>query len=159
VNYELVRTLRFQTTLDWAKTSASQDKKRGIEIINLQRTAVESDLGKKYIATQSCKIEKLPPTNIKNYSLSALSIFQKKKGFKIIKTITHTDGLLQLTYAIGYWAYYVDDAHVLHKLIIVHGIHKNGNGVQFFIDCPDTIFLQLEEEITAEIRTLSFLYP
>ena len=157
INYELARTLRFQTTSEWIKSSASQDKKRGIEIINFQRSAVESDSGKKYIATQSCKIEKIPATNIKTYSLSALTPFQKKKGFRIIKTITHTDGLLPLDYAIGYWAYYTDDTNVLHRLIIVHGIHQNGNGVQFFIDCPDTVFSQLEEEITAEIRTLAFL--
>ena len=157
IQYELVRTLRFQTTSDWVKTSASQDKKRGIEIVNLQRSAIESVLGKKYTATQSCKIERISPTNIKSYSLSALSVFQKKKDFRIAKTITHTDGLLQLTYAIGYWAYYLDDANILHRLIIVHGIHQNGNGMQFFIDCPDEVFVKLEAEITDEIRTLTFL--
>lgn len=157
IQYELMRTLHFQTTSDWIKSSALQDKKRGVEIISLQRTAIQSDSGKKYIATQSCKIERIPPTTIKSYSLSALSVFQKKKDFRIAKTITHTDGLLQLTYAIGYWAYYVDNANILHRLIIVHGIHQNANGMQFFIDCPDEVFLQLEAEITDEIRTLMFL--
>ena len=154
---DLLHTVRYQTTADWVKKSFSLDKKRAIEIVNFQRAPIAADSNKKYIPTQSCKVEKMSPTDIRTYSLSSLKIFQQKKDFKILKTITHTDGLLQLTYAIGYWATYMDDSNVLHKLIIVHGIHPNGKGLQFFIDCPNAIFSNLEEEITAQVRSLTFI--
>lgn len=153
---ELGHILVYQSTGDWTKTSFYQDKKRGVEIINFERKAIQTDSGKTYAATQSCKVEPARATDIKNYSLSSLGFFQKKKDFKITKTFTHSDGMLQLSYAVGYWASYVDDSNVLHKVIIVHAIHPKGNGVQFFIDCPDVIFAELEEEITAQVRSLQY---
>jgi hypothetical protein len=154
---DILHVVRYQTTADWTKKSFSLDKKREIEVVNYQRVPIDTDSNKQYIPTQSCKVEKMSPTDIKTYSLSSLKIFQQKRDFKILKTITHTDGLLQLTYAIGYWATYTDEANVPHKLIIVHGIHPNGKGLQFFIDCPNVIFPILEEEITAQIRSLTFI--
>lgn len=151
---ELGRTIQYQSTADWVKTSFYQDKKKGVEILNYERKAVETEANKRFVATQACKTEPARGVDIKTYSLASLAFFQKKKDFKILKTITHTDGLLQITYAIGYWAAYIDDAGIPHKVIIVHGIHPNGNGFQFFIDCPEPVFVTLEEEITAQVRSL-----
>lgn len=148
-------TIQYQSSADWTRTSSYQDKKRGIEIVNFERKPIQTDSGKAFAATQSCKIEP-GRADIKNYSLNSLAFFQKKKGFKITKTFTHSDGMLQLSYAVGYWASYVDDSNILHKVVIVHGIHPKGFGVQFFIDCPDAIFYELEEEITAQIRSIQY---
>ena len=57
----------------------------------------------------------------------------------------------------GYWAYYTDENDIIHKVVIIHGIHPNGFGFQFFIDCPKDIFPKLEQEITAQIRSIRFL--
>jgi hypothetical protein len=151
---ELGHTIKYQSTADWVKTSFYQDKKKGVEILNYERKAVETEANKRFVATQACKTEPARGADIKTYSLSSLGFFQKKKDFKIIKTITHTDGLLQISYAIGYWAIYTDDTGISHKVIIIHGIHPNGNGFQFFIDCPEPVFVTLEEEITAQVRSL-----
>ena len=151
---ELGRTIQYQSTADWVKTSFYQDKKKGVEILNYERKAVETEAKKRYVATQACKTEPARGADIKTYSLTSLAFFQKKKDFKILKTITHTDGLLQISYAIGYWAVYTDDTGVVHKVIIIHGIHPNGKGFQFFVDCPEPVFVTLEEEITAQVRSL-----
>lgn len=153
---EVGNTLQYQSSAEWTKTTSYQDKKRSIEIVNFERKPIQTDSGKTLAATQSCKVEPARGTDIKNYSLNSLAFFQKKKGFKISKTFTHSDGLLQLSYAVGYWATYLDDSNVLHKVVIVHGIHPKGFGIQFFIDCPDAVFAVLEEEIAAQIRSLQY---
>lgn len=151
------QTITFKATDKWSKTTSHIDKKRNIQVYNFSREAITSDSGGVYIATKSCLVEKIIPTTIKNYSLASLAAFKKKKDFKIVKTITSSDGLLRLPYAIGYWAFYLDEKDVKHRLIIINGIHPASRGLQFFIDCPEPIFLQLEGEITAEIRSLKFL--
>ena len=153
---EVGRIIQYQSSGDWIKTSFYQDKKRSIEIVNFERKGIQTDSSKTYVATQSCKVEPAVGKDIKSYSLSSLGFFQKKNDFKITKTFTHSDGMLQLSYAVGYWANYTDDSGLLHKLIIVHGIHPKGYGIQFFIDCPDVIFSVLEEEITAQIRSIQY---
>jgi len=153
---ELGNAIHYQSTSDWTKTSSYQDKKRGVEIVNFERKPIKTDSGKTFAATQSCKVEPARGADIKNYSLNSLAFFQKKNSFKITKTFTHSDGMLQLSYAVGYWATYLDESNVLHKVVIVHGIHPKGYGIQFFIDCPEAIFSNMEEEITAQIRSLQY---
>lgn len=157
LTYTYAQTITYKATEKWSKTTSHIDKKRNIQVYNFAREAITSDSGGVYIATKSCLVEKILPTTIKNYSLASLSAFQKKKDFRIFKTITSSDGLLRLPYAIGYWAFYVDENDVKHRLIIINGIHPASRGLQFFIDCPEPIFLQLEGEITTEIRSLKFL--
>lgn len=153
---ELGNAVQYQTSAEWTITSSHLDKKRGVEVVNFERKAIQTDSGKAFAATQSCKTEPARGADIKNYSLNSLGFFQKKNGFNIAKTFTHSDGMLQLSYAVGYWASYLDESNVLHKVVIVHGIHPKGFGVQFFIDCPEAIFLVLEEEITAQVRSIQY---
>jgi hypothetical protein len=157
IPYTYAQTVTFKTTEAWSKTNSVINKKRNIQVYNFERDPITSDSGGVFIATQSCLVEKILPTSIKNYSLASLTSFKTKKDFKIVKVITRSDGLLQLPYSIGYWAFYLDENDVKHRLIIINGIHPASRGLQFFIDCPEPIFLQLEKEITAEIRTLKFL--
>ena len=91
---DVLQTVRYQTTTDWIKKTCTLDKKREVEFVNFQRRPIGADSNKNYIPTQACKVEKMPPTDIKTYSISSLKIFQQKKDFKILKTITHTDGKL-----------------------------------------------------------------
>ncbi|MBC7451325.1 MAG: hypothetical protein H7259_07525, partial [Cytophagales bacterium] len=126
-------------------------------ILNFQRTELILASGKKCIPTESCLVENVRSTDIKNYSTSSLVVFQKQRNFKILKIITHTDGVLTIPYAIGYWAVYTDDKEVSHKVIIIHALNNRGKGLQFLIDCPEEGFAGLEEEITGIIRSLSFL--
>ncbi len=151
------RTVQYQITADWTKTSSTYDKKQGVEVVNYQRSPIKTDSAKIFVLTQSCKVENARNTTIKAYSLASLGMFQKADGFKITKTFTHTDGLLQIPYTVGYWAVYTDKNNILHKVVIVHGIHSNGKGFQFFIDCPAPVFEQSEVEITDQVRSLRFL--
>ncbi|ABG60947.1 hypothetical protein [Cytophaga hutchinsonii] len=157
VTVSVKRTIQYQTTADWTKTSSTYDKKQGIEVVNYQRSPIKTDSTNTFIVTQSCKVENARGASIKAYSLASLSMFQKADGFKITKTFTHTDGLLQIPYTVGYWAVYTDKNKTQHKVVIIHGIHSNGNGFQFFIDCPAPVFEQSEVEITAQVSSLKLL--
>lgn len=157
ITVSVSRTIQYQTTADWVKASSTYDKKQGTEVVNYQRTPIKTDSNKTFVLTQSCKVENARGATIKSYSLASLSMFQKADGFKITKTFTHTDGLLQIPYTVGYWAIYTDKNNILHKVVIIHGIHPNGNGFQFFIDCPAPVFEQSEVEITAQVSSLRLL--
>ena len=63
---EVLQCVRYQTTSDWVKSSSTVDKKRGFEIVNFQRNPIKTDSTKKLIATQACKVERIPQTNIQN---------------------------------------------------------------------------------------------
>lgn len=151
------RTIQYTTTSEWAKVSSTSDKKQGVEAVNYQRSPIQDDSGRTFVLTQSCKVEHARGATIKSYSIASLKMFQQATDFKITKTFTHTDGLLQIPYTIGYWAVYTDKNNMPHKVVIIHGIHSNGNGFQFFIDCPNAVFDQSEEEITAQVRSLTLL--
>jgi len=154
---EVGNTLQYQITREWSELSDFKDKRTGTEFINFQRTPIQIDSVKSFIVTQSCKVENARGANIKTYSVARLGMFQQKKNFRIIKTFTRSDGLLQVPYSVGYWAYYTDESDILHKVVIIHGIHSNGFGFQFFIDCTNDQFPMLEEEITAQVRSIHFL--
>jgi len=154
---EVGNTVQYEITREWSETSDFKDKRTGTEFINFQRVPIQIDSVTSFIVTQSCKVENARGANIKTYSIARLSMFQKKKDFRIVKTFTRSDGLLQVPYSVGYWAFYTDESDIIHKIVIIHGIHSNGFGFQFFIDCTNDQFSLLEEEITAQIRSIHFL--
>ena len=148
----------YKLITDWSKTSSQQDKKRGLEIVSYSRKEFTLTSGKKIAPTQSCIIESVRNSDIKSYSSANLAFFKKQTDFKIQKIITHNDGLLSMPYAIGYWATYLDAKGIMHKVIIVHALNSNkGVGLQFFIDCPEDGFSDLETEITDIIRSIQFI--
>lgn len=154
---EVAGTIQFQIPMEWTQISDFKDKRTGTEFINFQRIPIHIDSLKLFVVTQSCKVENARGANIKAYSVPRLAMFQKKKDFKIVKTFTNSDGLLKVAYSIGYWAYYTDENNIIHKIVIIHGIHPNGFGFQFFIDCPKDVFPALEQEITTQISSIRFL--
>ncbi|WP_018341582.1 hypothetical protein [Cytophaga aurantiaca] len=149
--------VQYQISMEWTEISDFKDKRTGTEFINFQRIPIQTDTAKLFVVTQSCKVENARGAGIKAYSVPRLEMFKKKKDFKIVKTFTNSDGLLKVAYSIGYWAYYTDENNIVHKIVIIHGIHKNGFGFQFFIDCPKDVFPALEQEITAQISSIKFL--
>lgn len=155
---EVAGIVQYQIAMEWTEISDFKDKRTGTEFINFQRIPIQtySDSAK-FIVTHSCKVENARGANIKAYSVPRLAMFQKKKDFKIVKTFTNSDGLLKVPYSVGYWAYYTDENNIIHKIVIIHGIHRNGFGFQFFIDCPKDVFPALEQEITAQISSIRFL--
>jgi len=155
---EVAGIIQYQIAMEWTEISNFKDKRIGTEFINFQRIPIQtySDSAK-FIVTHSCKVENARGAGIRAYSLPRLAMFQKKKDFKIVKTFTNSDGLLKVAYSIGYWAYYTDENNIIHKIVIIHGIHPNGFGFQFFIDCPKNVFPALEQEITAQISSIRFL--
>jgi len=152
------KAVSYKQSIDWSKTSSQQDKKRGLEIITYTRKEFSLTSGKKIAPTQSCIVESVRNSDIKSYSSANLAFFKKQTDFKIQKIITHNDGLLSIPYAIGYWATYSDAKGIIHKVIIVHALNSNkGIGLQFFIDCPEDGFSDLETEITDIIRSIQFI--
>ena len=154
---KVANTVQYQISNQWNETSDFKDKRTGTEFINFQRGPMQIDSVKSCIVTQSCKVENARGANIRTYSLARIGMFQKQKDFRVMKIITNTDGLLQVPYSVGFWALYTDENDIVHKVIIIHGIHPNGFGFQFFIDCPKDIFPALEQEITDQVRSISFL--
>ncbi len=150
-------TVQYEISSVWSETSDFKDKRTGTEFINFQRKPVQVDSVQSFIVTQACKVENARGADIRTYSMARIGMFQKKKDFRIVKTITNTDGVLQVPYSIGFWAFYTDENDVVHRVIIVHGIHSTGFGFQFFIDCPNPVFSSLEQEITAQLRSIRFL--
>jgi len=155
---EVAGIIQYQIAMEWTEISDFKDKRTGTEFINFQRIPIQtySDSAK-FIVTHSCKVENARGANIRAYSVPRLAMFQKKKDFKIVKTFTNSDGLLKVAYSVGYWAYYTDENNIIHKIVIIHGIHPNGFGFQFFIDCPKDVFPALEQEITTQISSIRFL--
>jgi hypothetical protein len=152
------KAVSYKQSSDWSRTSSQQDKKRGLEIITYTRKEFTLSSGKKIAPTQSCIVESVRNSDIKSYSSANLVFFKKQTNFKIQKIITHNDGLLSIPYAIGYWASYLDAKGIMHKVIIIHALNSNkGIGLQFFIDCPEDGFADLETEITDIIRSVQFI--
>lgn len=154
---EVAEILQYQISMEWTEISDFKDKKSGTEFINFQRIPIQTDTAKLFVVTQSCKVENARGANIKAYSVPRLAMFQKKKDFKIVKTFTNSDGVLKVAYSVGYWAYYTDENNIVHKIVIIHGIHPSGFGFQFFIDCPKEVFPALEQEITTQISSIRFI--
>lgn len=155
---KVAEIIQYQISMEWTEISDFKDKRTGTEFINFQRIPIETDADsiKKFVLTHSCKVENARGANIRAYSVPRLAMFQKKKDFKIVKTFTNSDGLLKVPYSVGYWAYYTDENNIVHKIVIIHGIHPSGFGFQFFIDCPKDLFPALEEEITTQIASIRF---
>jgi hypothetical protein len=152
------KAVSYKQSADWSKTSSQQDKKRGLETITYIRKEFTLPSGGKIAPTQSCIVESVRNSDIKSYSSANLAFFKKQTEFKIQKIITHNDGLLSIPYAIGYWATYIDVKGTIHKVIIIHALNSlKGIGLQFFIDCPEDGFSDLETEITDIIRTIQFI--
>ena len=139
-----------------AWTCVAKEGKKPVYAWTYNRTAYKLKSGKSISPSLSCVVEPATNADIRQYSTASLGFFKSLNGFKILKVITHSDGVLQIPYAIGYWATYTDAANVPHRLMIVHALN-HGTGLKFFIDVPEESFPALEEEITAIVHSLRFL--
>lgn len=133
---------------EWKRKDAEGKRAAGVEQIGFERKPVFAADGQGVLPYCSVMGEQVEPevTDAIMYSLS----WRMRQPFKVTSVFSHTEGILQLKNALGYWGT-VEYGGDEHTLMVVHGLVP-GHGIIIVCDATTSVIDQVRAEFEAFLK-------